>query len=106
MTRRVLFLALLSLGLPVAGMAGVTANALVVAGGGGGGGNWGGGGGGGDVETSNSLSLPDGKSYAVTVGAGGAGSTGSAAGARGANSSFASLTATGGGGGAYHSSTT
>lgn len=74
---------------------------LVVGGGGGGGGNVGGGGGGGSVEVNNSLALASGTSYAVVVGTGGARGNGSGTpGAKGANSTFAGITAYGGGGGA------
>jgi len=80
---------------------------LVVAGGGGGGGGpsdlgrvgAGGGGAGGYRVSESPLTLSSG-SYAVTVGAGGAGAIGGASGADGGDSIFASITATGGGGGA------
>lgn len=79
---------------------------LVVGGGGGGGGNVGGGGGGGSVEVNNNLALASGTSYAVVVGNGGAGGAGGGGrGTTGDNSTFAGITAYGGGGGAGYSAT-
>jgi len=74
---------------------------VLTIGGGGGGGSVGGGGGGGGLLYSTSQSLTT-TGYTVTIGAGGAGSgfATNVAGLKGTNSSFASLTAIGGGGGA------
>lgn len=76
---------------------------LVVAGGGGGGSDMGGGGGGGGVVSNSSVSIVSGTPITVTVGAGGSGApagTGGHAttkGTNGGNSTFASITAIGGG---------
>lgn len=80
-----------------------TVNYLVVGGGGGGGGYNGGGGGAGGMRT-GTLTVTQGSSYSVTVGAGGAGGTGvspgtAARGVSGSDSVFSTITATGGGGG-------
>jgi hypothetical protein len=73
---------------------------LVVAGGGGCGGHGGGGGAGGLIYNS-AYQLNNASAITVTVGGGGAGTGGPANGANGSNSVFGSLTAIGGGGGAY-----
>jgi len=73
---------------------------LVVAGGGGAGGHGGGGGAGGLIYNS-AYQITNASAITVTVGGGGAGTTGPANGANGSNSVFGSLTAIGGGGGAY-----
>jgi hypothetical protein len=73
---------------------------LVVAGGGGAGGHGGGGGAGGLIYSS-AYQLTNAAAITVTIGGGGAGTTGPANGANGSNSVFGSLTAIGGGGGAY-----
>ena len=81
---------------------------LIVGAGGGGGGGLGGGGAGGEVVEFTSLSVTDGTTYSITVGAGGTGNPygsndndSSAAGGDGGNSSFGSQTAQGGGGGSH-----
>jgi hypothetical protein len=80
--------------------AGVTSvEYLVVGGGGGGGYQQGGGGGGGGLLTGN-LSVTQGSSISVTVGAGGTGGNSSSmAGGNGGASSFSTISVTGGGGG-------
>lgn len=74
-----------------------TVNYLVVAGGGGGGSALGGGGGAGGLLTGN-LTLVSGTTYTITIGAGGAGGTADTNNnANGNDSTFANITATGGG---------
>ncbi len=78
-----------------------TVQVLAVAGGGGGGANGGGGGGGGGVLHDAAQTLTQLSAYTVTVGTGGAGSVSNfVEGSNGGNSSFGTLTAIGGGGGA------
>ena len=80
---------------------GLTADVLVVAGGAGGGYWSGGGGGAGGLVYSSAQSLASATTYSCTIGAGGTAGTGSGNnGGNGVNSSFASIVATGGGGGA------
>jgi hypothetical protein len=80
---------------------GITADVLVIAGGAGGGYWSGGGGGAGGLVYSSAQSLASATTYSCTIGAGGTAGTGSGNnGGNGVNSSFASIVATGGGGGA------
>jgi hypothetical protein len=75
---------------------------LVVAGGGGAGySSSSGGGGGGGFRTATGLSVISGVALTVTVGGGGPGATSAGAGSKGSDSVFSSITATGGGYGAY-----
>ena len=78
-----------------------TVDYLVVGGGGGGGfGAGGGGGGGGGLRTASGYAISAGSAYTVTVGDGGAANAAQAAPNAGNPSTFATITATGGGGGA------
>ena len=79
---------------------GLSCDVLVVAGGAGGGYWSGGGGGAGGLVYSSAQSLVNGTNYACTIGAGGTAGISTANGGNGGNSSFNSITATGGGGGA------
>jgi len=73
---------------------------LVVAGGGGGGfGSGGGGGGGGGLRTASGYGVTAGSAYTVTVGSGGPASAAQGTPSQGNPSTFATITATGGGGG-------
>ena len=79
----------------------LTVQYLVVGGGGGGGfGSGGGGGGGGGLRTSSEYAISAGSPYTVTVGDGGPANAAQAAPSAGNPSTFATITATGGGGGA------
>jgi hypothetical protein len=74
---------------------------LLVAGGGGGGNTMGGGGGAGGLIYQTNIEITPGTNYVVTVGSGGPGAANrSITGTNGQNSSFSTLTAIGGGGGA------
>ena len=78
-----------------------TVDYLVVAGGGGGGfGSGGGGGGGGGLRTASGYGVTAGSTYTVTIGDGGPASVAQGTPSAGNPSTFATITATGGGGGA------
>lgn len=80
-----------------------TVEVLVVGGGGGGGSDMGGGGGGGGVVYDPAYPVTPGSTVSITVGGGGVGAPagqGQVAGSNGGNSSFGTITAYGGGGGA------